>query len=180
MPPEHRDALVLAGYLEGFDIGAVSLPPVWITMAGTPIVSPGTEVRVALLYLTEPQFTALWWTEMSYRVGALSGVELKLDLLRDPIDRVILFVNRFGAFCVDGEPLAMGALPARNRRWAAKTQTEILEAAARLALGEGATARDLIRGAYENPADFMAAHHTAFKSASLAFESPCWTQMPVD
>jgi hypothetical protein len=180
LPADQRDALVLAGYLEGFDIGAVAHPPVWSSMAGTPITSPGTQVRVSILYLTDIQFTALWWTELSYRLGALERVVFKADLLDDPIDRVLLFVSRWGAFCLDGEPVAMSALPARDRRWRALSQEEILTAAARVALGEGSIARDLIKGAFENPAAFAAAHRPAFDAASLPFESELWREMPVD
>lgn len=51
--------------------------------------------RVSILYLTDVQFTALWWTELSYRLGALDGVVLKADVLEDPVDRVLLFVFPF-------------------------------------------------------------------------------------
>lgn len=126
------------------------------------------------------QFTALWWTELSYLVGALTGIRLVTDVVEEPIDRVILFISRFGAFCVDGSPVAMAAIPAKNRRSAALTQTQILEAAARTAIGEGACARDLVKASFENPASFMADHYPRFRATSVPFESEHWTQMPVD
>jgi hypothetical protein len=180
LPERDREALILAGYLGGFDVGAVAQPPVFSSMAATLIPSPGTTVRVAVLFVTPAQFTALWWTELTYLVGALSGIELVTDLVGDPIDRVILFVSRWGAFCVEGEPVAMAAIPARDRRAAALTQTEILDAAARMALGEGACARDLIKAAFENPAAFLTDRHAKFRAASVPFESEHWTKMPVE
>src|SRR6185369_16485317 len=114
---------------------------------------------------------ALWWTELSYLVGALSGITLVTDVGEEPIDRVILFISRFGAFCVDGAPVAMAAIPAANRRLTALTQTEILDAAARMSIGEGATARDLIKASFEHPATFMTDRYATFRRASVPFES---------
>ena len=180
LPESDREALIIAGDLEGFDVGAVAQPPVFSSMAATLLPSPGTKVRVAVLFLTPAQFTALWWTELTYLVGALTGICLVTDVVEDPIDRVVLFISRWGAFCVGGEPVAMAAIPAKNRRLAALTQAEILDAAARMAIGEGACARDLLRASYENPAAFMAEHYARFRAASVPFESQHWTKMPVD
>jgi hypothetical protein len=180
LPESDHEALIIAGDLEGFDVGAAAHPPVWSSMPATLIPSPGTKVRVAVLFLTPAQFTALWWTELSYLVGALTGIVLVTDVVKEPIDHVILFISRFGAFCVDGDPVAMAAIPAKNRRPAALTQTEILDAAARMAIGERASARDLVKASFENPAAFMADRYESFQAASAPFESEHWTEMPVD
>ena len=177
---DDHEALILAGDLEGFDVGAVAQPPVFSSMAATLIASPGTSVRVAVLFLTQAQFTALWWTELTYLVGALTDITLVTDVVEEPIDHVILFISRWGAFCIEGEPVAMAAIPAKNRRSTALTQTEILDAAARLAIDAGASARDLVKASYENPASFMAEHYASFRAASVPFESEHWTKMPVD
>jgi hypothetical protein len=178
LPDEHRSALVLAAELEGFDVGAAAQGPVFSSMPGTLIPSPGTAVRVALLFLTPVQFTTLWWTELSYRVGALEDVVVCSPLADEPISRVIAFVSRFGAFCVDGEPVAMAAIPARERRARALSQHELLEAAARLALHDGATARDLLRCAYAAPAAFLAERYPALRAVARPFASPHWRAMP--
>jgi hypothetical protein len=179
LPDGHREALVLAGDLEDFDVGAAAQPPLFSSMPATLIPSPGTAVRVAVLFLTQIQFTALWWTELSYKLGALTGITLTADFGDSPIERVMLFISRYGAFCVDGAPIAMAALEARNRRSVALTQTEILDAAARLSLGEGANAHDLIKATFENPAAFMAAHYASFKAVSVPFKSELWSELPV-
>jgi hypothetical protein len=178
LPDGHREALILAGDLEDFDVGAAAQPPLFSSMPATLIPSPGTAVRVAVLFLTPVQFTALWWTELSYKLGALTGITLTTDFAEEPIARVIVFVSRFGAFCVDGVPVAMAALAARNRHSTALTQTDILGAAARMSIGEGAVARDLIKAAFENPAAFMAERYASFKAASVPFESEHWAEMP--
>ena len=79
LPDGHREALILAGDLEGFDVGAAAQPPVFSSMPATLIPSPGTTVRVAVLFLTPIQFTALWWTELSYKLGALTDITLSTD-----------------------------------------------------------------------------------------------------
>ena len=180
LPDGDREALILAGALEGFDAGAAAQPPVWSSMPATLISSPGTVVRVAVLFLTPVQFTALWWTELSYRVGALTDITLTTDVSEEPIEWVMLFISRFGAFCVDGAPVGMDAIPARNRHSTPLTQTEILDAAARMSIGESSIARDLIKASFENPAAFMADHHASFRAASVPFQSEHWAEMPVD
>jgi hypothetical protein len=109
----------------------------------------------------------------------LTGITLTTDLTEEPIERVILFISRFGEFCVDGAPVAMAAIPARNRRFTPLMQTEILDAAARMSIDEGASARDLIKASLENPASFMADRYANFRAASVPFESEHWTPMPV-
>jgi hypothetical protein len=160
-------------------VGAAAQPPVFSSMPATLIPSPGTAVRVAALFLTPVQFTAIWWTELSYKIGALTDVTLATDFTEEPIRRVLVFISRWGAFCAEGAPVAMAAVPARNRRSRALTQGEILEAAARICIGEGASARDLIKASFENPAAFMADRYPSFRAASAPFESEHWVEMPV-
>ncbi len=179
LPDGHREALILAGDLEDFDVGAAAQPPLFSSMPATLIPSPGTAVRVAVLFLTPIQFTALWWTELSYKLGALTDVTLTTEITEEPIKRVILFISRWGAFCVDGAPVAMAAIAARNRHSTALTQTEILNAAARMSIGEGSAARDLIKGAFEDPAGFMADRYASFRAAAVPFESEHWEELPV-
>jgi hypothetical protein len=179
LPDGHREALILAGDLEDFDVGAAAQPPLFSSMPATLIPSPGTAVRVAVLFLTPIQLTALWWTELSYKLGALTDVTVSTEITEKPIKRVLLFISRWGAFCVDGALVAMAAIAARNRRSTALTQTEILNAAARMSMGNGFTARDLIKGAFENPAAFMTDRYASFRAASVPFESEHWEEMPV-
>jgi hypothetical protein len=90
------------------------------------------------------------------------------------------FVSRYGALCIDGTPVVMSALPARNRRYPALAQIEIMEAVARMTLGDGASARDLVKAAYENPATFMADNYPTVQAASVQFDSEHWSDLPVE
>jgi hypothetical protein len=178
LPDGHRTAVILAGWLEGFDVGAVAHPPVFSSMPGTLVESPGTRVRVAMLYLDHVQFTTLWWTEVTYKLGALSGVRIELDETRAGVVRALAFASRAGAFCVDGEPVVMAAIEAENRRYRALTQEQILDEAARHMLGANATAHDLIEAAYESPASFYAQHAAALRAGAAKLDSGRWTEMP--
>jgi hypothetical protein len=178
LPDGHREALILAGTLEGFDVGVSAQLPVFSSMPGTLVPSPGTALSVAVLFVTLVQFTALWWTELSYKVGALNDVTLTLALADEPVRRVITFVSRYGAFCMDGAPVVMSAIPATDRRHVAMTQRAILDAVARVTIGDDADARNLIRSAYERPAAFMAEHYPTVRAASIPFASDHWEEMP--
>jgi hypothetical protein len=178
LPEGHREALILAGRLDDYDVAAAAQLPVFSSMAATIVLSPGTSARVAVMFLTGVQFTALWWTELSYRVGALEEITLRTPLTADPLRRVIAFVSRYGAFSIDGEPVAMAAIPADGRRYRALTQVELLAAAAKLTLGAEAGPRGLIRAAYEQPAAFFAEHMPAMRAVSRPFASPHWREMP--
>jgi hypothetical protein len=174
----YRRALILAGDLEDFDVGTAAQGPWFLTMPGTLVPSPGTTVRVGLLLLTPFQFTMLWWTELSYKVGELDSVILTTDVADEPVRRVLVFVSRFGAFCPDDAPVVLSAITARDRRWPALTQSEILDAAARLTLGGGARARDILEAAYANPTAFMDDQFPKLRAVSIPFESEHWTEMP--
>ena len=176
---EHQRALILAGDLDGFDVAATAQGPWFSSMPATLVESPGTRVRVAVLFVTPIQFTTLWWTELSYVIGALEGVRVDLDVAAEPVERVIAFVSRFGAFCPTGQPAVMAAIAAEDRRWPAFTQEAVLAAAAHLTLGADATARDVVRAAYERPTEFLAKHFATLQAAARPFASPLWTEMPV-
>ena len=87
---------------------------------------------------------------------------------------MIAFVSRYGSFGLNGEPVVLSALSARNRRYRALTQEQVLGAAAPLALDGTAGARDLVKAAFERPAAFFREHYPAFRAASLPFESQSW------
>ena len=36
------------------------------------------------------------------------------DVSEEPIDHVIVFISRYGGFCLDGEPVVLAALSARG------------------------------------------------------------------
>ncbi|HET8566581.1 MAG TPA: hypothetical protein VFL77_08925 [Solirubrobacterales bacterium] len=141
---EERAVLALSGHLHGFDIGAAAQPTLYGSMPATPFESPGTAVAASVLWVTPGQFTQLTWSELTYHLGRLH-TRFEIADAEMGSDDVLVFVSRFGTFCVEGEPAALAAVPAQDRSARAFTQRQLLDHAAALALGPGADAETLLR-----------------------------------
>jgi len=173
-----RDVLVLAGALRDFDVGAAASPSSYGAMPATLFPSPGTAMRCAVLWVSAPQFVQLTWTEVSYCLGRLDGVRFVADDDGEELDGVFAFVSRWGAFCPDGKPVALAAVPAENRTATAMTQADLLDAAARIALGRDACSEDLVRELIEDLHAFVASRGAPIRQASLRFASDRWITFP--
>ncbi|GAC1437533.1 MAG: hypothetical protein NVSMB51_11770 [Solirubrobacteraceae bacterium] len=175
---DHREVLVLSGYLHDFDVGAAPQPTlIYGAMPGTLFPSPGTAVRAAVLWVTAAQFTHLASGEISYHVGRLQ-TRFAADETALSLNGVLAFVSRFGAFCVDGQPVAMSAIPARGRVADALSQEQLLDAAAKLSLGAEASAQMLVRAIFEDLAEIGPKILATVRPASQAFRSDRWTPFP--
>lgn len=148
--PADRSLLAQAGRLHDFEIGAAAQLALYGSLPATPFPSPGTAVDATLLWVTPAQLTQLAWTEVNYRLGWLQA-RFEAEGGGEGCERALVFVSRFGAFAPDGEPAALAAIPAAGRRAAPRSQAELLDRAAVLALGPDAGAADLVRGIVEDP-----------------------------
>ncbi len=144
-------------------------------MPATIFPSPGTEVRAFALWVTPTQFTQLAWSELSYRLGSLR-TRFEADEGGFGFDEVLVFVSRFGAFCPDGEPVALAAVPAEGRSAEALTQEQLLDAAAVLALGSGAEAETLVREIFADMASLVPKLAAKVWPTAQRFDSELWTQ----
>jgi hypothetical protein len=174
---DDRAVLVLTGQLQGFDVGAAAQPTVYGSMPATLFPSPGTAVRAAVLVVTAAQFRQLAWSEISYRLGRLD-TRFDADEENLSLDGVLGFVSRFGAFCVEGNPVALAAIPASGRTAAAFSQEQLLDAAAELCLGAGAGAETLVRRIFEDCAGVMPGLASTVRPAGQSFVSDRWTPYP--
>lgn len=170
-----RTALVMAGDLHGFDVGAAASPTGYGSMAATLFASPGTAVRAAVVWTTLAQATQLTWSELSYRLARLETAHFVADGDDAAVDGLFAYVSRFGSFCVDGEPVAMAAIPARDRTAVALTQEELLDAAARQLLGDEARAIDLVRAIFEDMSAVGARAAEVMWPAALHLAPEHWT-----
>jgi hypothetical protein len=170
LPSAERRVPVQAGQLHGFDVGAAAHPTLYGSMAATLFESPGTTVRAAVLWVTPVQFTQLSWTEITYRLGRLAPVDFTTDE-GARVEEVWVYISRWGTFCPEGEPLALAAIPARDRTARACTQEELLTRAARLALGEAADAEQLVRTVFEAPGTLPG---DRFVAAGRPFAPAAW------
>ncbi len=97
--------------------------------------SPGTEAEVSVSFLTDHQLEVMHASEgENYRFGVLETViEVEgLGTLKNPST----YITVHGVFGLEGSPVALSAIGARNRRFAVRDQKAVLEAACR-ALGGG-------------------------------------------
>lgn len=174
--PEESDRAVLAltGRLHDFDVGVSPQPTVYGSMPATLFPSPGTKVCATVLWVTPTQFTQLVWSELSYRLGRLR-TRFDVDELDTSFDEVLVFVSRFGAFCVDNRPAALAAVPASGRTAEALTQEQLLDAVAELALGPGANAEALVRAVFEDTTEVARKVAATVWKESQPFASEHWT-----
>ncbi len=171
---DDRTVLALTGRLHDFDVGVAAQPTMYGSLPATLFPSPGTAVAATLLWVTPAQFTQLAWSEITYRLGRL---RTRFDVDESPagFEEVLVFVSRFGAFRPDGEPVALAAVPASDRTAPELTQAELLDAAARLAIGPEADAEALIRAIFEDPTRIVPEIVATVHQAALRFSSERWT-----
>lgn len=84
--------------------------------------SPGTALPVFVSYPTEQQRRLLAATEPNYEERRLAGVSCALDL-GETLEELDAFLGRHGFLLLDGSPVALSAIPARNRVFPALDQT---------------------------------------------------------
>jgi hypothetical protein len=171
---DDRAVLVLSGRLHEFDVGYAAQPTLYGSMPATLFPSPGTAVGAAVLWVTPAQFTQLAWSELSYRLGRLA-TRFEVDEGGAAFDEVLVFVSRFGAFRVDGEPVALAAVPADGRTARPLTQEQALDAAAALAIGPGAGAGALVRAIFEDFLGLVPSLVERVNPESQPFASERWT-----
>jgi hypothetical protein len=169
-----RDVLALSGRLHDFDVGVAAQPTLYGSMPATLFASPGTAVRATLLWVTPLQFTQLAWSEITYRLGRLR-TRFEVDDGAAGFDEVLVFASRFGAFCPDREPAALAAIAAAGRTAPALSQQQLLDAAARLAMGGDADAESLIRALFERPAELLPRLRATVNRAAEPLRSDRWT-----
>jgi hypothetical protein len=173
--PADRTVLVVTGRLHEFDVGFSALPALYGALPATIFPSAGTAVAAALLWVTPAQFTQLTWSELSYRLGRLR-TRFTVDDAHEQFDEVLVFVSRWGAFCLDGGgPAALAALPAKRRTAAALTQEQALDRVAALTFSDGAGAEALVRAIFEDFAALSARVAPVLQRTARPFASERWT-----
>lgn len=170
---EDRAVLALTGRLHEFDVGVAAQPTMYGSMPATLFPSPGTAARATILWVTPAQFTQLAWSEITYRLGSLRA-RFDVDETALDFDEVLVFVSRFGAFCPDGEPVALAAIPAEGRSAPELSEEQLLDRAAVLALGQDANAETLVRAIFEDPERAVAKIAATVHKAALPFASERW------
>jgi hypothetical protein len=172
---EDRAVLALTGRLHDHDVGPSAQTAFYGALPATVFASPGTAVCATVLWVTPTQFTQLTWSELSYDLGRLRA-RFTMDDGDESFEEVLVFASRFGTFCLDGEPVALAAVPAEGRTAVAMDQEQLLEIVATLALGDGATAEMLVRAIYEEIGDVGPKVAATVRPRGRPFASEGWTR----
>jgi hypothetical protein len=179
--PADREVLALTGEVHDLDVVASAAVTVYGAMPATIAASPGTAVRVAMLRVTATQLETLALGEMPYRIGRIGGLEFTADEGVPPVDlgSPLVLVSRWGAFAPDGEPAALAAIPAQDRRFRAWEQRELLDYVAELVFrGEGLDGEGLVSRYVSDPQQHFAQGLAALRAAAQPFEHPGWVPIP--
>lgn len=179
-PAQERRVLAVTGHLGGFDIGPLPGLALYGSVPATVFASPGTQVRATVLWVTAAQLTALTWTELSYMLGRLEPVDFQPDHpspLGPAMEVAYLYVSRWGNLVIDGEPVALAALPAQGRTARPMTQEQLLDLAAGLVLGDQARARDLVERLTLDSGNVIRATGDALAELAVPFASDRWTEL---
>ena len=174
---DNRSVLVLTGHLHDHDVGFSASPSPFGNIPATLFASPGTAVRAAMVWCTTDQITQLTWTEVPYRLGRLDEAVFETDDSDVEVEGIFAYVSRFGAFCADGRPVALAAIPARNRTARAFTEEGILDFVAPRLIGPDARAEDVVRAIWHDAvAVFTKAAETMWPDARQLQSE--WTPFP--
>jgi len=176
--PDEQDRAMLAvtGRLHDFDVGASANLALYGSMPATLFPSAGTQARATVLWVTPAQFSQLAWSELSYRLGTLR-TRFEVDEGDAHFDEILVFVSRFGTFCVGEQAVALAAVPAAGRTAEALTQEQLLDAAAALAFGPEARAEALVRAVFEDMGTVVPKIAATVRKASVPFASELWTPL---
>jgi hypothetical protein len=88
--------------------------------------SPGTEVRVHVIYMTDAQIGVISATEPNYEPRLLEHVECRLDD-GEELNELSAYISRHGCLLIDGSEAALAAVSANGRRLPALSEPEAME-----------------------------------------------------
>ena len=119
---------VIKARLAGFDVVYSPHFTSYGSIPATLEASADTVVEIAVTFLTASQLALMHTTEGMGRGGAfgrLAGIGLEVDGL-GVLDAAFAYLSRRGSLALNGAPLALSAVAARGRRFAAAAEGEVL------------------------------------------------------
>ena len=120
--------LVTEGVLENFDSVYAAHLASYGAVPGTLFPSPGTALTLHINWLTERQAERMHETEVNsshYTFQRLDDIRLTLTL-GERLPAAFFYRAENGVLIMDDGPVVLGEIAARNRRWPAMTQRQIL------------------------------------------------------
>jgi hypothetical protein len=121
-----QPVLVVPACLAGFDVVYSAHISPYGAVPATLQRSPGTEVQVHVIYMTDAQIGVVSATEPNYEPTLLEEVECRLEDGGE-LDEISAYISRHGCLLVDGSEIALAAVPASERSFAALSEPEAIE-----------------------------------------------------
>jgi hypothetical protein len=121
-----QPVLVVPARLGNFDVVYSSHISPYGALPATLQRSPGTDVHVHVIYMTAAQIGLISATEPNYEPTVLEAVECRLEG-GETVNELSAYVSRHGCLLVEDQEVALAAVEASGRSFAARTQAEMLE-----------------------------------------------------
>lgn len=121
-----QPVLVVPARLREFDVVYSAHISPYGAIPATLQRSPGTEVRVHVIYMTSAQIGVISATEPNYEPELLEGIECRLED-GEELSEVSAYISRHGCLLGDGSEIALAAVTASGRTFAAISEPEAME-----------------------------------------------------
>ncbi len=121
-----QPVLVEPARLSGFDVVYSAHISPYGAIPASLSRSPGTEVRVHVIYMTEAQVGLISATEPNYELTELRGVDCTLAC-GETLSELSAYASRHGCLLLDGSEVALAAVAASGRSFPSLSEPEVLE-----------------------------------------------------
>lgn len=118
--------LVVPAWLRDFDVVYSAHISPYGAVPATLQRSPGTAARVHIAQMTEEQVVLVSATEPNYEAATLENVDCRPDG-GEPVTKLSAYFSRHGCLLVEGSEVALSAVRASGRTFAAMSEPEVLE-----------------------------------------------------
>ncbi len=148
LPPRPIPVLRIA--LRGWDVVYSAHITRYGAVPAAVVPSPGTTASVHLVFPDDEQLEAIAATEgRNYRLERLTEFGAELEIDGEEVAEVDAFISIHGPLLVDGSPVALAAIPARDRAFPALTTPAMIDRV-RVALSPELTLREFVLGHVEH------------------------------
>jgi hypothetical protein len=121
-----QPVLVVPARLREFDVVYSAHISPYGAIPATLQRSPGTAVRVHVIYMTDAQIGVISATEPNYEPELLEGIDCRLEE-GEGLTEVSAYISRHGCLLLDGSEVALAAVLANGRTLAALSEPEVME-----------------------------------------------------
>lgn len=121
-----QPVLVVPAWLNGFDVVYSAHISPYGAVPATLQRSPGTEVRVHVVYMTSAQVGLVAATEPNYEAATVAGAVCQPDD-EEPIPDPAAYLSRHGCLLHDNSELALAAVEANGRSFPEMSEPEVIE-----------------------------------------------------